>query len=84
MRILVGTGLNQGTAEYQNIGDIAMLQVAVARVAELWPDAEILVLTDSERDLDSLLPASETALTLWRRDLVGRRSDNRAAAPGAS
>jgi polysaccharide pyruvyl transferase WcaK-like protein len=59
MRILVATGLNQGTAEYQNIGDIAMLQVAVARLAELWPDAEILVLTDSEAGLARFCPQAK-------------------------
>jgi len=59
MRILVGTGLNQGAAEYQNIGDIAMLQVAVTRLAELWPDAEILVLTDSEAGLNRFCPRAK-------------------------
>lgn len=59
MRILVGTGLNQGAAEYRNIGDIAMLQVAVARLAELWPGAEILVLTDSETRLARFCPQAK-------------------------
>jgi len=59
MRILVGTGLNQGAAEYQNIGDIAMLQVAVGRLAELWPEAEILVLTDSEAGLNRFCPRAK-------------------------
>lgn len=58
MRILVGTGLNFGAAEYQNIGDVAMLQVAVERLAELWPDAEILVLTDSPAGLARFCPAA--------------------------
>ncbi len=58
MRILIGTGLNAGAAEYQNIGDVAMLQVAVARLAELWPNAEILVLTDSPADLARFCPAA--------------------------
>lgn len=58
MRILVGTGLNFGAAEYQNIGDVAMLQVAVSRLAELWPDAEILVLTDSAAGLARFCPAA--------------------------
>jgi len=59
MRILVGTGLNQGSAEYQNIGDIAMLQVTVSRLAELWPEAEILVLTDSEKGLARFCPQAK-------------------------
>ena len=59
MRILIGTGLNFGPAEYQNIGDIAMLQVALTRLAELWPDAEILVLTDSVTDLARFCPSAQ-------------------------
>lgn len=59
MRIIVATGLNQGAAEYQNIGDIAMLQVAVDRLAELWPDCEILVLTDSEVGLARFCPQAK-------------------------
>jgi colanic acid/amylovoran biosynthesis protein len=59
MRILIGTGLNFGPAEYQNIGDIAMLQVAVTRLAELWPDSEILVLTDSVTDLAGFCPSAQ-------------------------
>ena len=59
MRILVCTGLNDGTAEYQNIGDIAMLQVAVSRLAELWPGAEIVVLTDSDAGLARFCPQAK-------------------------
>lgn len=61
MRILIGTGLNAGAAEYQNIGDIAMLQVAVSRLAELWPDAEIFVLTDSIAGLARFCPLAQPA-----------------------
>ncbi|WP_109484773.1 polysaccharide pyruvyl transferase family protein [Occallatibacter savannae] len=59
MRILVGTGLNQGEAEYKNFGDVAMLQVAVSRLAELWPDSDILVLTDSEDNLARFCPKAK-------------------------
>lgn len=59
MRILVGTGLNSGEAEYRNVGDIAMLQVAVARLSELWPDAEIVVLTDSAAGLARFCPGAK-------------------------
>lgn len=34
------TSLNAGASEYQNIGDIAILQVAVAGLSELWSDAD--------------------------------------------
>ena len=51
MRIIVATGLNTGAAEYKNLGDVAMLQVAIARLLSLWPDACIDVLTESPADL---------------------------------
>jgi polysaccharide pyruvyl transferase WcaK-like protein len=61
MRIIVATGLNAGTAEYQNMGDVAMLQVAVARLSNLAPDTDILVLTDSPSNLARYCPGA-TAL----------------------
>lgn len=78
LRILVGTGLNEGDAEYQNLGDVAMLQVTVARLAELWPDAEICVLTDSAAGLTRFCPGASAvsrygAVTwLGERILLGR------------
>jgi polysaccharide pyruvyl transferase WcaK-like protein len=59
MRIIVATGLNAGTAEYKNLGDVAMLQVAVARLSTLWPDARIEVLTDSPADLAAFCPGAD-------------------------
>ena len=35
--IVIDTGLGKGIAEYGNMGDISMLQVAVARLQELIP-----------------------------------------------
>jgi colanic acid/amylovoran biosynthesis protein len=56
MRIIVATGLNIGTAEYKNMGDVAMLQVAVARLLSLWPAARIEVLTESASNLARFCP----------------------------
>jgi len=58
MRVIVATGLNSGSAEYRNMGDVAMLQVAVARLRELWPNAQIDVLTESAQDLDCYCPGA--------------------------
>ena len=73
MRILIGTGLNAGPAEYQNIGDIAMLQVAVTRLAGLWPDAEILVLTDSPVALARFCPAAKPLSRYGAETWIGDR-----------
>ena len=58
MRVIVATALNTGAAEYQNMGDVAMLQVAVARLLSLWPDARIEVLTDSPSNLSRYCPGA--------------------------
>ena len=59
MRVIVATGLNTGGAEYKNMGDIAMLQVAVVRLASLWPNARIEVLTESASDLARYCPGAK-------------------------
>jgi colanic acid/amylovoran biosynthesis protein len=46
MKILI----ENSSYHHQNMGDAAMLQVAVTRLRKLWPDAKIYVLTD-EPDL---------------------------------
>src|ERR1700751_1400442 len=58
MRIIVATALNSGAAEYKNMGDVAMLQVAIKRLTSLWPDARIDVLTDSPSDLARYCPSA--------------------------
>lgn len=74
MRILVATGLNEGDAEYRNFGDVAMLQVAVSRLVELWPESDVLVLTDSEANLSRFCPqakpCSRIGATTWLSDGV--------------
>ena len=59
MRVIVATGLNTGAAEYRNMGDVAMLQVAVDRLLSLWPDARIEVLTDSPSNLARYCPGAK-------------------------
>jgi polysaccharide pyruvyl transferase WcaK-like protein len=58
MRVIVATGLNEGEAEYKNMGDVAMLQAAVGRLRTLWPEATIEVLTDSPLNLARNCPAA--------------------------
>lgn len=58
MRVIVATALNEGEAEYKNMGDVAMLQVAVARLFALWPGAQIEVLTDSPFNLARYCPGA--------------------------
>lgn len=58
MRVIIATGLNAGAAEYKNMGDVAMLQVAVARLLSLWPAARIEVLTESPSNLARYCPGA--------------------------
>ena len=59
MRIIVATGLNAGAAEYRNMGDVAMLQVAIERLFKLWPEARIDVLTESSSNLERYCPGTK-------------------------
>ena len=59
MRVIVLTGLNEGEAEYKNMGDVAMLQAAVGRLLALWPEAAIEVLTDSPFNLGRYCPGAK-------------------------
>lgn len=59
MRVIVATGLNEGEAEYKNMGDVAMLQATVGRLLALWPDAVIEVLTDSPSNLARYCPGAK-------------------------
>src|SRR6516165_6500578 len=62
MRILV----ESGSLHCLNLGDVAMMQVAVARLKQLWPAAEIVVFT---RAADLLRQACPSAVPL---DPAGR------------
>lgn len=59
MRIVVDTALNAGSAEYENVGDVAMLQVGVRRLQHLWPAARIEVLTESAGNLAMFCPGAQ-------------------------
>ena len=74
MRIIVATGLNEGEAEYKNMGDVAMLQAAVDRLRALWPEATIEVLTDSPFNLARYCPGAQPLPRSWLR-VLGRKSD---------
>ena len=63
MRILVD---NSGY-ELRNFGDISMLQIAVARLAQLWPQARLDVLTLEPELLRELCPAATPLLAGGRR-----------------
>ena len=56
----------------RNVGDMAMMQIAIERVAALWPDAAIQVLTDDPQRLKSLCPSatplSSEGRQLWLAD----------------
>jgi polysaccharide pyruvyl transferase WcaK-like protein len=73
MRVIVATGLNTGTAEYKNLGDVAMLQVAVARLLRLWPSPQIEVLTESASNLARHCPGARPLPRLGCNCWVGNR-----------
>src|ERR1700722_8098679 len=55
---MMDTGLGKGIEEYGNMGDISMLQVAVARLQRLFPETNIDVLTDSAENLARFCPGA--------------------------
>jgi colanic acid/amylovoran biosynthesis protein len=62
----------------ENMGDVAMLQIAVERLAERWPEATIQVLTDKPDVLQRFCPLAEPVPAAGRRiwfdeSLVGHR-----------
>jgi polysaccharide pyruvyl transferase WcaK-like protein len=71
MRIILETALNKGPAEYQNMGDVSMLQVAARRLRRLWPDASIEVLTDSPKNLQLFCPGTKPLSRVGRDHWVG-------------
>lgn len=74
MRILV----DNGAYKCGNMGDVAMLQVTVARLRNLWPDADIRVFTSDSKMLAThvpdALPVSGNGRSEWFSDqyLLGR------------
>jgi polysaccharide pyruvyl transferase WcaK-like protein len=70
-RIIIDTGLGKGVAEYGNMGDISMLQVAVTRLHEAFPNARVEVLTDSAENLARFCPAARPLDNGGRTLLLG-------------
>jgi colanic acid/amylovoran biosynthesis protein len=68
MKILV----ENGCYELRNMGDVAMLQVAVKRLHELWPDALIQIITDEPELLGVYcphgLPVPAVGRHIWFQD----------------
>lgn len=71
MRIVIESALNRGAAEYLNLGDVAMLQVAVQRLRRLWPSATLSVLTDSGVDLARFCPEAKPLSRTGRDRWIG-------------
>lgn len=74
MRIIVDTALNNGSAEYANLGDVAMLQMAVRRLQQLWPSARIDVLTESPAHLALFCPGAKPLPRLGRDLWIGENA----------
>jgi polysaccharide pyruvyl transferase WcaK-like protein len=51
----------------RNVGDMAMLQAAIARMADRWPDGRIDVLTDDPEELIRLAPRATPISSSGRR-----------------
>jgi colanic acid/amylovoran biosynthesis protein len=68
MRVVI----ENGTYDLHNLGDIAMLQVAVRRLREHWPDAVIHVVTECPDQLRFHCPDTEPLINrgrvLWLQD----------------
>jgi len=68
MKILV----ENGCYHLRNMGDVAMLQVAVARLSDLWPDAMIQVITAEPGLLVKYLPKAHPIAVqgrdIWFKD----------------
>jgi polysaccharide pyruvyl transferase WcaK-like protein len=73
MRIILETALNTGIAEYQNMGDVSMLQVATTRLMRLWPFANIEVLTESPANLAKYCPGTKPLPRAGRDCWIGDR-----------
>ena len=52
MKILIDNGCH----DLRNMGDVAMLQVAVARLKQMWPEAEVQVITEDPHRLKKYCP----------------------------
>ena len=60
--------IDPGSHAVLNLGDVAMLQVAVDRLAGLWPDARIDVLTTDPEALRRHVPRAQPLPAQGRYD----------------
>lgn len=62
--------IDPGSRNCRNMGDVAMLQVAVARIAALLPGVQVCVLTENPAELlrhcPGVVAVSHTGRELWR------------------
>jgi len=58
MRILIENSSNQ----LQNLGDVAMLQVAYSRLRLRWPEAELVIITENAQRLSEFLEAARAGV----------------------
>jgi len=69
--------VDPSTLDCLNLGDVAMLKVAVTRLHELWPDSDISVFTNDKnalaRHCPGVQPVEHAGRTLWfsQRGLLG-------------
>ena len=75
MRIL----LEPGTYTLENVGDVAMLQVAVRRLQRQWPGAAIRVVTEAPERLADVCPGTEAIVTRKVTDVRKRRAGSAAS-----
>ena len=68
MRILI----DPGTTNCRNVGDVAVLQAAVARLRDFEPDATIDVFTADPAELETHCPSTRPVDELARRRLLAR------------
>jgi colanic acid/amylovoran biosynthesis protein len=59
--------LDQSGYGLMNLGDLAMLQVAIARLKSFWPDADIHVFTTNAKRLSTHCPGTEAILPNGRK-----------------
>jgi polysaccharide pyruvyl transferase WcaK-like protein len=59
--------VDPGTRNCRNMGDVAMLQVALARIREVLPDSTVRVFTDDPMELARQCPGVH-ALSHWARE----------------
>src|SRR5256885_1368598 len=76
--LIMNIVVEPGSYTCMNMGDVAMMQVCVSRLAELWPGAEIGVVTQSPERLalfcPNALPIIESGKECWFEDkLFGTR-----------